>query len=118
MLFQTIPVLRIFDVEKAKAFYLDFLGMKMDWEHRFGADYPVYLQASRGELVFHLSEHSGDGSPGTKLFVNTADLDGVYQDIMSKGYRYCRPEISVAPWDSRGFEVVDPFSNRILFSEG
>ena len=118
MLFQTIPVLRIFDVEKAKAFYLDFLGMKMDWEHRFGADYPVYMQVSRGDLVFHLSEHSGDGTPGTKLFVNTADLDGVYQDIMSKGYRYCRPEISVAPWDSRVFEVVDPFSNRILFSEG
>ena len=86
MLFQTIPVLRIFDVEKAKAFYLDFLGMKVDWEHRFGADYPVYMQVSRGDLVFHLSEHSGDGT-GDKLFVNTADLDGVYQDIMSKGYR-------------------------------
>src|SRR3954468_24119707 len=31
-----IPILRIFDVEKAREFYLDFLGFSMDWDHRFG----------------------------------------------------------------------------------
>jgi Glyoxalase superfamily protein len=30
MEFQTIPVLRIFDEGKAKEFYLEFLGMKLD----------------------------------------------------------------------------------------
>jgi len=29
------PVLRIFDVEKAKDFYFGFLGFSVDWEHRF-----------------------------------------------------------------------------------
>jgi len=33
--FQTIPILRIFDEDKAKEFYLDFLGMKMNRKHRF-----------------------------------------------------------------------------------
>ncbi len=30
-----IPILRIFDEAKAEEFYLDFLGFKLDWEHRF-----------------------------------------------------------------------------------
>ena len=32
---QTIPVLRSFDVPKAREFYLDYLGFGTDWEHRF-----------------------------------------------------------------------------------
>ena len=61
--FQAIPVIRIFDEDKAKDFYLGFLGMTLDWEHRFGPDFPLYMQVSREGLVLHLSEHSGDGSP-------------------------------------------------------
>jgi hypothetical protein len=30
-----IPILRIFSEEKAKEFYLDFLGFRIEWEHRF-----------------------------------------------------------------------------------
>ena len=44
MEFQTIPVIRIFDVDKAKAFYLEFLGMKLDWEHCFEPGFPIYMQ--------------------------------------------------------------------------
>jgi hypothetical protein len=29
------PVLRCFDEAKTREFYLDFLGFKVDWEHRF-----------------------------------------------------------------------------------
>lgn len=32
---QVIPLLRIFSVEKAKEFYVGFLGFTIDWEHRF-----------------------------------------------------------------------------------
>jgi hypothetical protein len=28
---QAIPILRVFSVEKAKEFYLDFLGFTLDW---------------------------------------------------------------------------------------
>ena len=42
-----IPVLRIFDVDKAREFYTDFLGFSIDWEHTFDDHAPVYLQASR-----------------------------------------------------------------------
>ncbi len=91
MKFQVIPIIRIFDEEKAKEFYLGFLGMNVDWEHRFEKDFPIYIQISRGSLVFQLSEHSGDCTPGTKVFVNTDELDGLYSEIISKKYKYSRP---------------------------
>lgn len=115
--FKAIPIIRIFDEAKAKEFYLEFLGMSLDWEHRFEPGFPSYMQVSKGSLVFHLSEHSGDCSPGAKTFVNTDEFEALYGEITSRGYRYSRPEITTAPWGDRVFEVIDPFSNRILFNE-
>ena len=40
-----IPILRIFSVDKAKEFYVDFLGFKIDWEHRFGDNFPLYARS-------------------------------------------------------------------------
>lgn len=117
MEFQVIPIIRIFDEEKAKEFYLGFLGMKLDWEHRFEAGFPIYIQVSRNNLVLHLSEHSGDCTPGAKVFVNTNGLDSLYKEVISKTYKYNRPEITTAPWGARIFEVTDPFSNKLLFNE-
>ena len=117
MNFQTIPIIRIFDEARAKEFYVDFLRMRIDWEHRFEADAPIYMQVSRDNLVFHLSEHSGDCTPGSKVFVNTPDLDDLFADITSIPYKYSRTEIEMAPWGDRAFTVVDPFSNKILFNE-
>ncbi|MBA53924.1 MAG: bleomycin resistance family protein [Pseudomonadales bacterium] len=65
MEFQTIPIIRIFDEERAREFYLGFLGMTVDWEHRFDPEAPIYMQVSKGNMVFHLSEHSGDCTPGS-----------------------------------------------------
>jgi catechol 2,3-dioxygenase-like lactoylglutathione lyase family enzyme len=48
---KAVPVFRIFSLEKAREFYLDFLGFKVDWEARFDADAPVYMQVSRGGLA-------------------------------------------------------------------
>src|SRR3954452_8891064 len=40
---KTIPLLRIFDVEKAKEFYVDFLGFVVNWEHHFEDNSPAYM---------------------------------------------------------------------------
>lgn len=114
---QVIPILRIFDEEKAKDFYLGFLGMKLDWAHRFEPGFPIYMQVSKGDLVLHLSEHSGDCTPGSKVFVNVEDLDALYREVSSRQYTYCKPGIEQAPWGGRCFTVTDPFSNKVLFNE-
>jgi len=109
MEFQTIPILRIFDEGKAKEFYVDFLGMKLDWEHRFEPNFPIYMQVSKGNLVFHLSEHSGDCTPGSKVFVNVHDLDALSREVTSRPYKYNKPVIEQASWGDRCFTVTDPF---------
>ena len=50
---QAVPIFRIFDVAKAKEFYVDFLGCKIDWEHRFDEAAPLYLQVPQGSLVLY-----------------------------------------------------------------
>ena len=57
---KTIPILRIFNAEKAKEFYVGYLGFSVDWEHHFEDNTPAYLQVSRAGLTLHLSEHHGD----------------------------------------------------------
>jgi catechol 2,3-dioxygenase-like lactoylglutathione lyase family enzyme len=114
---QAVPIFRIFDVAKAKEFYVDFLGMTIDWEHRFEPDLPLYMQVSRDGLVLHLSEHYGDCCPGSTVFVQTTGLEEYHRQLIAKNYNYLRPGIEIAPWNAKCMEVIDPFGNRLRFNE-
>ena len=114
---QTVPILRIFDVDKAREFYVEFLGFTVDWEHRFDERAPLYMQVSRGGLVLHLSEHHGDACPGSTVVVRVAGLADYHREITAKGYGYMRPGIERAPWNANVMQVTDPFGNRIRFNE-
>jgi uncharacterized glyoxalase superfamily protein PhnB len=112
-----IPILRIFSVEKAKEFYVDFLGFTIDWEHRFHDNAPLYAQVSRAGLKLHLSEHHGDASPGSTVFIWMRGIADYHRELIGKNYRYYRPGLEDAPWDARVMEVGDPFGNKLRFSE-
>jgi len=114
---QTIPILRIFSVEKAKEFYMDFLGFKIDWEHRFDEKAPLYMQISRDGCVLHLSEHYGDCCPGSTVFLRVWGLEEYHREISAKGYGYLRPGVERTFHNSKCMEVIDPFGNRIRFDE-
>ena len=113
----TIPILRIFDVPKAREFYVGFLGMAWDWEHRFTPDAPLFAQVSRGGLLLFLSEHFGDGTPGAKVLFRMTGLDAWHAELTAKNYRHARPGIETQPWGWRDVAVTDPFGNRLVFSE-
>jgi uncharacterized glyoxalase superfamily protein PhnB len=110
------PILRIFDETKAKEFYVDFLGFKVDWEHRFEPGLPLYMQISKDGCVLHLSEHHGDCSPGAAMRIKTSELDAFHAELASKRYKYARPGIEEMPWGTRDMSVKDPFGNRLTFS--
>jgi catechol 2,3-dioxygenase-like lactoylglutathione lyase family enzyme len=112
-----IPVLRIFDIAKADEFYQGFLGFSVDWDHRFDADAPLYRQVSRGNLILHLSEHHGDGSPGARLRVMMQGVEAFHREISSKAYRYMRPGLETTPWGTLETGVIDPFGNLIRFCQ-
>ncbi len=113
---KTTPIVRIFDEAKARQFYVDFLGFKVDWEHRFEPGLPLYMQVSRDGCVLHLSEHHGDGAPGIAMRIETGDLEGFQQELLAKRYKYARPGIEQMPWGSRDMSIRDPFGNRLTFT--
>jgi catechol 2,3-dioxygenase-like lactoylglutathione lyase family enzyme len=115
-LLRAIPILRIFDVARAKEFYLDFLGFTLEWEHRFGDNFPLYAQIKRSELTLHLSEHHGDATPGSTVFVPMQDIQALHAELQAKAYTYAKPGVETVDW-GKVLEVADPFGNRIRFCE-
>jgi predicted enzyme related to lactoylglutathione lyase len=111
-----IPVLRMFDVARAKAFYLDFLGFTLDWEHVFEPGMPLYCQVSRSGLTLHLSEHHGDGSPGVVVFAPMEGIEAYQRELLTKDYASMRPGLHAQPWGVE-MQVWDPSGNRIRFCE-
>ena len=112
-----VPILRIFDITKADEFYLFYLGFKVDFDHRFDDNAPLYRGISRDGLIVHLSEHHGDGSPGARLRVMMEGLDAFHAELAAKNYRYMRPGIETMSWGMREMGVWDPFGNQIRFCE-
>ena len=113
---QAVPIVRIFDVAKAHEFYLGFLGFTVDWEHRYGENFPLYTQVSRAGLRLHLSEHAGDATPGGNMCVYMSGIRAFHAELAAKNYRYMRPGL-----EDEGTRlevgVTDPFNNRIRFME-
>ncbi len=99
------PVLRMFDVDKAREFYIGYLGYKIDFEHRFEPESPLYMQISRDESVMHLSEHHGDSSPGQHVRVAVQNIEALHGELKSKNYKYMRPGLETQEWGERSVTV-------------
>ena len=112
-----IPILRIFDEAKAKEFYVDWLGFKIDWEHRFEENFPLYMQVSAEGIQLHLSEHHGDGTPGTQLHIYCTGLKEFQQKLNNKNYKYGKPGLKETFYDTWSMTVHDPFGNQLIFDE-
>jgi hypothetical protein len=108
------PLFRIFDENKAKEFYCDFLEFKIDWEHRYEPNMPLYMQVSNGHLVLHLTEHYGDCNPGSALRVQVENIKNLHEIITAKNYKYSRPGLENNETEIR---IKDPFGNQITFFE-
>ena len=114
---KVIPVLRIFDYDKTIEFYVQWLGFTIDWEHRFDDNAPIYMQVSKEHITLHLSEHHGDCCPGGKVYIEYSNLTFYHRKLIDKQYKYNRPGLENPPWGGISMEVVDPFQNKLLFSE-
>ena len=113
-----IPILRIFSVEKAREFYIDYLGLQVDWEHRFEPNSPLYMQVSRDGLVLHLSEHYGDSIPGSKIHIDFEGVRELHAELAAKDYKYLHPGLGDDPnWGTVQLNLIDPFGNRLQFGE-
>ena len=77
---RVMPTFRITDFARSKQFYVDGLGFRVDWEHRFEPGLPVFAQVSRDGMAFFLTEHTGDCRAGGLIHLYVNDVDAWFED--------------------------------------
>jgi hypothetical protein len=110
------PILRSFDEQRTKRFYIDFLGFEIEFEHRFEPDMPLYLGLRKGECRLHLSEHYGDAAPGARIRIPVNDIHEYAKSLRDKQFENARPgPPKLMDWGDWELTVHDPSSNRLTF---
>lgn len=110
-----IPQLRMTDAGRSLPFYAA-LGFVVDWEHRFEAGLPLFVQITRDGQTLFLSAHAGDCAIGGAVYVKVADVDACARAFAAAGVPIVQP-----PWDpdwgTREMLLVDPDHNRLRFAQ-
>jgi hypothetical protein len=117
----SIPVLRMLDEAKAKAFYLGYLGFEVDWEGRFNPTAPLYMQIHLGEAIIHLNGHAEEDAPISQVNIPVVGLEKYCQYLIAKGADYPKPCVVDPRFRGRNTDmnIDDPFGNELVFcSEG
>ncbi|PXA83722.1 glyoxalase/bleomycin resistance/extradiol dioxygenase family protein [Nostoc sp. 3335mG] len=116
MLGAPTPILRSFDETRARAFYFDFLGFELVFEHRFEPGMPLYMGIRKGDCVIHLSEHYGDATPGSAVRIPVDDVSTYMAELRAKRFENARPgKPNETPWGTLETTICDPANNRLTF---
>ena len=77
------------DMQKAKAFYADKLGLKVTTDYRQDdAHWWVSLMLPEGGVTITLTTFYGNAKPGTMtLWFATSDISAAHKDLSSKGIK-------------------------------
>jgi uncharacterized glyoxalase superfamily protein PhnB len=98
-------------------FYIEWLGFKIEFEHQFEENMPYYIGISKDEIQIHLSEHHGDATPGSKIFIVCNEIEKYYAELQSRPYKYYRPGLEKTFYGTLEISVQDPFGNKFSFNE-
>ena len=99
--------LRVADVDAAKGFYTDYLGLSteefnMGWVAR-------YTSPETGAHV-QLVTRDASAPEDSVVSVHTDDVDGAYREAQELGYEIVHP-LTTEPWGVRRFFVRAPDGN-------
>ena len=114
-----IPALRITNYEHCKHFYTEGFGFRVDWEHRFKPDFPVFMQVSRDEMILYLTEHRGDCQPGGLVHFYVPDVDAWYEELRHSVPKVCvgLSKLQGPPSEGipglRDMTIIDPDGNKL-----
>ena len=114
MLNRTISMLRVTDARASEELFCNKLGFQKTWEHDPGEGYPVFLEVTRDNVSFHLSEHEGDGPFAIQVYIGVSDAKTLYDEFTAKGVPI-GSEPSEAEWGEVVFELKDLDGNTLRF---
>ena len=116
----SIPVLKMLDETRTKAFYLDYLGYEVDWEHRFIPDSlssPLYMQIRKGDSVLHLNGHADKQAPIAEVRIPVHGLEMFCQWLCEKTTSDEKPEVVDPRYEGKktDMNLIDPSGNLLVF---
>ncbi|OLL73746.1 Glyoxalase family protein [Pseudonocardia sp. Ae168_Ps1] len=112
-----VPILRVQRFDDVRSFYLHHLGFVVEWEHRFEPGMPIYARLARGATRLDLSEHHGDGTPGSAVWVPVADVTALHRELRRTAHPSMRPGIEQDAPGGPTLTVIDPSGNTLRFCE-
>ncbi|MEM7475013.1 MAG: glyoxalase superfamily protein [Planctomycetota bacterium] len=115
----SIPVLRMLDETLAREFYLDYLGFKIDWEHRFSdsPDSPLYMQISMGGAALHLNGHATAETPVCEVRIPVVGVVAYCEYLNKKSSQFERQDVADPRYEGKptDLNIIDPSNNHLVF---
>ncbi|NYT59807.1 VOC family protein [Alcaligenaceae bacterium] len=97
------------DLEQARVFYQDILGLDLLMDHGWIQTYGSQVQMT---IQISFASEGGSGTPVPDLSIEVDNLDAAYQQMKDAGFSIEYGPTS-EPWGVRRFYVRDPFGRLI-----
>jgi predicted enzyme related to lactoylglutathione lyase len=104
-----MPNLRVADVETAKSFYTDYLGLSTE---EFNMGWVARYTAPESGANVQLVTRDATAPENSVISVATDDIEAAYDEARRLGYEIVHP-ITTEPWGLRRFFVRAPDGNVI-----
>jgi predicted enzyme related to lactoylglutathione lyase len=101
--------LRVSDIDSAKAFYTDYLGLSTEG---FNLGWVASYASPDNRANVHLVARDATAPEDSVISVNTDDIEGTYDEASRRGYDIVHP-ITTESWGVRRFLVRAPDGNVI-----
>jgi predicted enzyme related to lactoylglutathione lyase len=101
--------LRVADIEAAKSFYADYLGLSTE---EFNMGWVARYTSPDNRANVQLVTRDSTAPEDSVISVHTDDVDGAYAEAQELGYEIVKP-ITTEPWGVRRFFVRAPDGNVI-----
>jgi catechol 2,3-dioxygenase-like lactoylglutathione lyase family enzyme len=101
--------LRVADVDAAKSFYTDYLGLSTE---EFNMGWVARYTSPDGRANVQLVTGDASAAEDSVVSVHTDDVDAAYEDAQRLGFEIVHP-LTTEPWGVRRFFVRAPDGNVI-----
>lgn len=101
--------LRVADVEAAKSFYADYLGLSNE---EFNMGWVARYSAPESRALVQLVTRDATAPEDSVISVWTDDIDAAYEEAQGLGYEIVHP-LTTEPWGVRRFFVRAPDGNVV-----
>ncbi len=112
---RVVPAFRSADLARSRAFYLEGLGFRVDWEWREAPELPGFLQISCEGLALYLTQRAGDCAPGGLAYLYVDEVGRWAERARERGLAIESGPLD-QPWGNRELALVDPDGNRLVIA--